>query len=78
MVLSTLSPATSPHLSSLQLTFLGSPSDFPWVFSEDIGDDLQRIVDQLTRIEREFEGAVNSTVIRDPKFELLMKIRFPV
>jgi len=78
MVLSTLSPTTSPRLSSLQLDFMGSSSNFSPEFFEDMGDDLQRITDQVTRIEREFEGAVNSTVIRDPKFDSRFKIRFPM
>ena len=78
MVLSTLSPTTSPHLTSLQLTFLGSPSDLPPTFFEDLGDDPQRIADQVIRIEREFEGAVKSMVIRDPKFESVLEIQFPV
>ena len=75
MALSTLSPTTSPHLSSVRLAFIGSPSylreEFP---IEDMGNDLQRIADQVTRIKREFDGAVNSTVIRDPKFEAALKV----
>jgi len=78
MVLSTLSPITSPHLSSLQIGFFSSPPNLLPEISEDMSNDLQRIADQVARIEREFEGAVNSTVIRDPNFESVLKIRFPV
>jgi len=77
MALSTLSPTTSPHFSSFQLTFIGSPFHLPREFLiEDMGNDLQRIADQVTRIKREFNGAVNSTVIRDPGFEAVLKTRY--
>jgi len=77
MALSTLSPTTSPHLSSLHLTFVGSPARLRFEFSiEDMGNDLQQIADQVTRIEREFEGAVNSTVVRDPRFEAALNIQY--
>ena len=77
MALSTLSPTTSPHLSSLQLTFIGSPSHIPSEYSiEGMGSHIQRIADQVTRIKREFNGAVNSTVIRDPRFEAMLKTRY--
>jgi len=36
-----------------------------------MGDDLQWITDEFARIEREFEGAVSFTVIRDSGFEEL-------
>ena len=79
MALSTLSPTTSPHLSSLQLAFIGSLSDLsPQFLIEDMGNVLQRIADQVTRIKCEFEGAVDSTVIQDPKFESVLRIRFPM
>ena len=34
----------------------------------DLGNDLRRIADEVVRIEREFEGAVNFTVMLDPYF----------
>jgi len=77
MALSTLNPTTSPHLSSLQLTFIGSTYHLPSQFSiGGMGNDLQRIADQVTRIKCEFDGAVNCTVIRDPSFEARLKIRY--
>ena len=33
-----------------------------------VGDDLLRIADGVTRIEREFEGALNLAILRDLKF----------
>ena len=43
-----------------------------------MGDDLQWITDEFARIEREFEGAVSFTVIRDSGFEELdaLKVSF--
>jgi len=75
MALSALRPTTSPRLSSLRLVFFGSPSNLPRGFSiQDMSNDHQRIADQVTRIEREFEGAVNPTIIRDPKFEAVLNM----
>ena len=74
--LSTLSPTTSPHLSSLGLLFFGSSSQLRPEFSiEDVGNDLQRVADQITRIERESEGAANFTVVLDPIFWVACNIR---
>ena len=69
--LSTLKPATSPHLSTIRLDFACS-STFTRSFEtliEDMGGDLRRVADEVFRIEREFEGAVNLTTFRDPKFD---------
>ena len=69
MALSTLNPTTSPHISSLRLNFIGPPTRLRPGFSiEDMGDALRQIADQVARIEQEFEGVVNCTVIRDPRF----------
>ena len=38
------------------------------VEEEQVGDDLQRIADELTRIEREYGGAVDLIVVRDHGF----------
>jgi len=65
--LSTLRPTTSPRLSSLRLDFTRSPYVNQSVESsiERMGDDLLWITDEVARIEREFEGAVNLIVFRD-------------
>ena len=36
-------------------------------------NDLRRIADEVARIEPEFEGAVNVTVTRDPKFKVILE-----
>ena len=69
MALSTLRPATSPRLSVIKLYFhslTGEPG-------QTLIPDLRRIADEITRIEREFEGAVNFTVAPDPGFRALFK-----
>jgi len=45
---------------------------------KNMGDDLRWIADEFARIEREFDGAVSFTVIRDLGFEQLdtFKARF--
>jgi len=71
MALSTIKPATSPRLSTIKLTFARAPS--PPRFSdppiEGTGGDLQRVADEVARIEREFGTAVNLTVSRDRLFK---------
>ena len=45
----------------------------------DMGDDLRRIVDEIARIEHEFEGAVNFTVVPNYKFQAVfdtLNVRF--
>jgi len=68
MALSTLKPSTSPHLSFVHLRFthLNPPSE-TWN-PENMGNDLQQIADELSRIEREYEGAVALSVFRDMEF----------
>jgi len=68
--LSTLKPATSPRLSTIRLDFAGPPIASLPVESliEGMGDDLRRIADEADRIEREFEGTVEFTVVRDSVF----------
>jgi len=75
MALSTLRPATSPRLSSIRLNFAGSPiiNKSIETLIEDMGNDLLRIVDEVARIDHEFEGAVNLTVVPDSKFEVVLK-----
>jgi len=71
MALSTIKPATSPRLSAIRLDFV-----YPYTFDRHIdtlivgaGDDLRWIADEAPRIKREFEGAVNLTVLRDASFK---------
>jgi len=68
--LSTLKATTSPRLSAIRLNFTGPPIASLPVESliKDMGDDLRRIADEADRIEREFEGTVEFTVLRDPVF----------
>lgn len=67
MALSTLRPATSPHLSTIKVILHGLPSAArpTGVFAEEAGDDLQRVTDEVTRIDQEFGGAVNLIVPQD-------------
>jgi len=81
MALSTLRPTTSPHLSTIRLDFAGAIIGSRHVETSirDMGDDLRRLADEATRIEREFEGAVNLTVLRDSRFEVVfdtLNVRF--
>jgi len=71
--LSTLRRATSPRLSSLRLDCVGSSTDQSIrTLIEDMGNDLRRIANEFTRIDREFKGTVNLTVVRDPGFEMVL------
>ena len=74
--LSTLRPATSPCLPAICLDFgcLSRPAlDLPVeVLMKNMGDDLRRTADEVARIERQSEGAVNFTVLRDPVFEVVL------
>ena len=68
--LSTLTPATSPRLTIIQLNFT-RPSIINrsvGVAVRHIGNNLRRIADEVFRIEQEFGGVVNVTVLRDPGF----------
>lgn len=69
--LSTLKPATSPRLASLQLHLSATPSTVysPETLIKDIGNDLRWVADEVARIEREFKGAVKLTVARGRKFK---------
>jgi len=68
MALSTLRPATSPRLSVVRLNFSATTRQPIETVIADMGNDLQQIADEISRIEREFEGAVNLTVVPDSKF----------
>ena len=69
--LSTLRPTTSPRLSAiwLDLSSINKPLE---TLVERFGNDLRWIADEFIRIEREFEGAVNFTVVPDSKFKVLL------
>ena len=74
MAFSTLRPATSPRLSAIRLDFarVSSINQPLETLVERLGNDLRWIADEFVRIEREFEGAVNLTVVRGPEFEVLL------
>jgi len=73
MAFSTLKSTTSPRLSSIQLDLAGSPLCRPAnTYIRDMGDDLRRIADEFARIECEFGGAVNLTVVRDSKIKVVL------
>ena len=81
MALSTLRPATSPRLSTIRLDFSRPSTATRSVESaiEITGNNLRQVADEIARIEREFEGAVNLTVFRDPVFEAVsdtLNVRF--
>ncbi|KAF9645582.1 hypothetical protein BDM02DRAFT_3119985 [Thelephora ganbajun] len=72
MALLTLKPATSPRLSAVRLNFISPLSDIRSAETSagELGNDLQRTADEVTRIRREFGGAVNVIVLRDPWFKV--------
>ena len=72
--LSTLKPATSPRLSTIRLNFTHpSSNDRPVeTVIKHTENDLRRIADEIARIEREFRGAVNVTIHRDPAFRAVL------
>jgi len=72
MALSTLKPATTPHLSTIRLDFICFSHFVPCaeILIKDMGNDLRQAADELLRVEREFEGAVNLITFGDPQFEV--------
>ena len=72
VALSTLKPSTSPHLSDVQLRLTGPThphyTSENWNL-ENMGDGVPRIAEELTRIEREYEGVVDLRVFRGAGFE---------
>lgn len=68
--LSTLKPTTSPHLSTVQLSFSGRTTVTQ---DEEIAGDLQLIGTEISRIRREFEGAVRLTVIQNGWFQAALE-----
>ena len=70
--LSTLRPTTSPRLSVIKLNFRSSTGLLVETLIADMGRDLRRIADEVSRIEREFEGAVSVTVFPDSGIEAML------
>ena len=72
--LSTLTPTTSPRLSAVRLEFTYEPTVAQSVelLIREAGNSLQQVADEVARIEREYEGAVNFTVVPDSKFKVLL------
>ena len=77
ITLSTLRPATSPHLSTIRLDFdrsyIINPSESVETIIGDTVNDLRWAVDEVARIEREFGGAVKSNVFLDPAFTVALE-----
>jgi len=65
--------ATSPSLSAIQLDFFAASSIRPSIETrtKDTGDDLRWVANEVARIEREFDGAVKLTVLRDRGFKVV-------
>ena len=74
MALSTLRRATSPRLSTIRLDFTGAAIANRPIENliKNMGDDLRRIANEVARIQREFDGAVNFAVLLDPVFEVVL------
>ena len=73
--LSTLKPATSPRLSTIQLSFARPFHSYALsaqMAIEATGNDLRLASDEFARIEHEFKGRVNVTVFRDETFEVVL------
>lgn len=72
--LSTLKPTTSPCLSTIRLKLVGPPTSTTLVETliNDTGNDLRWVVDEVFRIEREFDEAVHLTALWDPVFEVVL------
>jgi len=78
MALSTLGP-TSPRLSVVKLDFTSSTGQPIETMVADMGNMLRQIADEIARLEREFKGRVNITVVPDTKFQAVfgaLNVRF--
>ncbi|KAF9781853.1 hypothetical protein BJ322DRAFT_249939 [Thelephora terrestris] len=68
--LSTIKPVTSPHLSSIRLSFSGRDlQEIPPHPRERLINELTVIGEDAARIEREFAGILDLTVVWYPGFE---------
>ena len=74
--LSTIRPATSPRLSVITLDFYASLSQEIETVIADLRDDLVRIANEISRIEREFDRVVHITVVTDRKFRMALDILY--
>jgi len=80
--LSTIKPATSPRLSTIQLSFArpSTAANRPVrILIRGVGKDLRRIAGEVARIKCEFEGVVHLTMQQDPLFKAAfdaLKVRF--
>lgn len=80
--LSTIEPATSPRLSTVQLNFTRPPTAARRPVEALIvsaGKDLRWVTGEVARIKREFEGVVYLAVHWDPLFKAAfdaVKVRF--
>jgi len=73
MALSTLRPTTSPRLSAVRLCFTCLLIDRSVrTLIKDTGNDLRRVASEVSRIEREFEGMVDFSVVSDSVFEMVL------
>ena len=67
--LSTLRLTTAPRLSTIQLFLRYSRMRSTKIAIEHTGSDLRQVADEITRIEREFEGAVDVVMLPDAEFK---------
>ena len=79
--LSTLRPATSPRLLAIRLGFTDPPAsgqlfEPPIKLTGNVTDDVRRVVDEVARIEREFEGTLELVVHWGPRFHEVSNVRF--
>jgi hypothetical protein len=71
VALATINPATSPHLSTLQLKLGGRFLRYiPEDRRERLTDDLRLIDEEVARIGSEFMGALELTVAQYPGFRV--------
>ena len=68
--LSTIKPATSPRILEIRLQFVPD-TDNVGAAIDDMGNDLRRVADQVSRIKREFKGTVKLIVDLYPAFKAL-------
>ena len=69
--LSTIKPVTSLHLSTIRLEFHGQRlQQIPLHTRERLANELKFINENVTRIEREFAGVVDLTMVGYPGFEV--------
>ena len=79
--LSTLRPATSPRLLAIRLGFTDPPAsgrlfEPPIKLTGNVTNDVRRVVDEVARIELEFEGTLELVVHWGPRFHEVSNVRF--